>query len=72
MIKTSYEVQGTPAKSSVVNEALGVLKARATYDCPSYELSYRVAHRNGEIFIDTGNDKFQVIKITDIHWVRWR
>ena len=48
--------------------ALSVLKGIALFDSCSYELYHRIAEHDGKVFIDLGNEDWEVIEITAKGW----
>jgi hypothetical protein len=49
-------------------DAIASLEGKARYDCPKEEVFYRVAEKDGNIYLDLGDDKWQVVEITSTGW----
>ena len=47
---------------------ISVLAAKALYDCPQRETYYRIAECDHNIYIDLGNENWEVIKINEDGW----
>lgn len=63
-----YKATGKAANSEAISMALSVMEAKATFDSEQIELSNRFAMRDGVIYIDMGDSKWRVIKVTSAGW----
>jgi hypothetical protein len=68
LLRRFYDAQGKPPGTQALQEALGVLKARAQFDGPENPVSIRVGEHDGNIFVDLGNDSWQSVAITPTGW----
>ena len=51
-----------------LQEALGVLEARARFDGAERPVHVRVAEHEGKIYVDLANDNWEVVEITEENW----
>jgi len=58
-----------PPSAQALQDAIGVLAAKAQFDGQEISVAVRVAEHGGKIYIDLGNDKWSAVEI-DAH--RWR
>ena len=68
LMRGFYDAQGKPPGSQALQEALGVLKARAQFDGLENPVSIRVGEHDGNIYVDLGNDSWQSVEITPTGW----
>ena len=68
LLRRFYDAQGKPPGTQALQEALGVLTARAQFDGPENPVSIRVGEHDGNIFVDLGNDSWQSVAITPTGW----
>src|SRR5215211_599043 len=57
----------TPARapnSQLLNDALNTIRAMAIYDGPEVPVFVRVAEQEGDVYIDLGNENWDVVRIT--------
>jgi hypothetical protein len=54
--------------TSALKDALGLLEGRALYDGKEREVFVRMARRGDAIYLDLGNPKWEVVKITADGW----
>jgi hypothetical protein len=59
-----YSATERAANNEAISTALQVLEAKATFDMPQLVLSNRFAMRDSTIYIDMGDAKWRVVKIT--------
>lgn len=55
--------------ANATTEALLVLEAKAAHEGPEHEVHVRVAQRDGKIYIDLGNARWEVVEISPEGWV---
>jgi hypothetical protein len=68
LIKQFYDAFGKPPGAQAMQEALGLLEARAQIDGPEFELFIRVAGHAGRIYVDLVNADWQVVEIDTKGW----
>lgn len=54
--------------SQAVQDALGVLEGKALFEGPEAQVFTRLAEHEGNIYLDLGDDEWQVVKITSAGW----
>jgi hypothetical protein len=52
----------------VIQDALGTLEGNAIHGGPCYPVHVRLAERNDNIYLDLGNERFEVVEITPDGW----
>jgi hypothetical protein len=63
-----YERVGKPPSSQAMQDALGVLEARAQYDSAETQVFTRVAACGDSIYIDLCNDAWEAVEISGKGW----
>lgn len=63
-----YEKHRKPPSSQAMQDALGVLEARAQFESPTFPIFTRVAPTSNGIYIDLCNDGWEVVEITPEGW----
>jgi primase-polymerase (primpol)-like protein len=64
-----YQACGKAPGAQAIQDALGVLEGKATFEGPERHVYVRVAPGpNGEIYFDLGNDAWQAVEITAAGW----
>jgi hypothetical protein len=63
-----WEQSEKAPSSEALQAALNVLSAMAVHDGPEHPVAVRMAERNGAIFLDLADDKWQVVEITAQGW----
>ena len=63
-----YERTGKAASSQAVQDALGVLEAKANFDGEQHEVGVRLAEHNGNIYLDLADDKWRAVEIRPDGW----
>jgi hypothetical protein len=59
-----YEEHGKPPGAQALQDALGVLEAKALFEGEEHPVHVRVAEHEGAIYIDLANEAWEVVKIT--------
>lgn len=59
---------GQAVKPQVRSEALAVLEAQARFDSPTQPVHVRVAHHEGNMYLDLGNAAHEVVRVTRSGW----
>jgi hypothetical protein len=59
-----YRARNSVASSSAMEEANGIITAKAIFDGPTLDVHIRVAESNGDIYVDLGNERWEAIRIT--------
>lgn len=68
LLRRFYEAHGKAPGAQAVQDALGVLEARAQFEGQEHEVHVRVAHTNGAIYIDLCDDQWRAGEITPHGW----
>jgi hypothetical protein len=68
LLRRFYEAHGKAPGAQAVQDALGVLEARAQFEGQEQEVHVRVAHTDGAIYIDLCDDQWRAGKITSHGW----
>ena len=63
-----FEEHDKPPNAQALQDALGVLEARAQYDGPEVEVHVRVAEHDGAIYIDLADEEWRAVEITAEGW----
>jgi len=63
-----YREHGKPPGAQALQDALGVLEAKALFDGEEHEVHVRVAEHQGAIYVDLANNDWEAVKITDEGW----
>jgi hypothetical protein len=57
-----------PPGAQALQDALGLLEARAQFDGPEMEVHVRVAEHEDAIYVDLANERWEAVKITPAGW----
>jgi hypothetical protein len=68
MSRLYYEKTGDAPNSQAKSDAAGVLEGRAIYDGPEHPVHVRLAEHEGNIYLDLGNDRWEVVEIDAAGW----
>src|SRR5215218_8125342 len=68
LVRAYFERYDRPPGNQALQDALGLLEARAEFDGPEREVYIRVAGHAGNIYIDLANEDWQVVEITPSGW----
>ncbi|KXG76613.1 hypothetical protein AN618_15060 [Fervidicola ferrireducens] len=63
-----FEKHGKPPGSQALQDAIGVLEAKAQFDGPEYPVFTRIAEHDGKIYIDLANDTWEAVEISPVGW----
>ena len=63
-----YKETGGSANAQALQDALGVLNAKATFEGPENPVFLRVGAANGRTYVDLCNDKWEVVEIGPDGW----
>jgi hypothetical protein len=63
-----YEQFGKPPGAQALQDALGVIKAKALFDGEEHEVHVRVAENKNAIYVDLANDEWEAVEITAKGW----
>lgn len=63
-----FRAEGRAPSTQAMNDAIGTLEAKARFEGPKEEVHLRVALRGGKVYIDLGNDSWQVAEVTEDGW----
>ena len=67
-VRAYFERYDRPPGNQALQDALGLLEARAEFDGPEREVHVRVAGHAGNIYLDLANEDWQVVEITPSGW----
>jgi hypothetical protein len=68
LIRRFYEARRKPPGAQALQDALGVLEARARFDGPEHPVFIRVAQENETIYLDLCDEAWQAVEITAGGW----
>ena len=68
LVRAFFERYGRPPGAQALQDALGLLEARALFDGPQREIYVRVAGHGGNIYIDLANENWQIVEVTADGW----
>src|SRR5829696_6352880 len=68
LVRAYFERYDRPPGNQALQDALGLLEARALFDGPEREVYVRVAGHAANIYIDLANEDWQVVEITPAGW----
>jgi hypothetical protein len=68
LLRIFYNLQGKPPAAQSLQDALGVIEAKARFDSVEREVSVRVGEHGGNIYIDLCDANWQAIEITCGGW----
>lgn len=63
-----YEKHGKPPGSQALQDAVGVLEAKAQFDGPEYPVFTRLAEKDGRIYLDLGNETWEAVEVGPDGW----
>jgi hypothetical protein len=68
-LKRAYWIeQGFPPSTQALQDALGILDAKATFDCPEDQVFIRVGHKDGRTYLDLGDKTWAAVEIDGTGW----
>ncbi|MCF6096775.1 hypothetical protein L1766_07160 [Thermovorax subterraneus] len=59
-----FEKYRRPPGNQTLQDAIGVLEAKAQFDGPEYAVNIRIAQNAGKVYIDLANENWQIVEIT--------
>ncbi|MGF1472426.1 MAG: hypothetical protein ACFB50_11905 [Rubrobacteraceae bacterium] len=68
LVRAFFEQYDRPPGNQALQDALGLLEARADFDGPEREVFIRSAEHGGNIYIDLASDGWEVAEITATGW----
>lgn len=68
LLRKFYESQGKPPGTQALQDALGVLEAKAQFDGPELPVHVRLAEAEGKIYIDLGNEAWETVEVSPGGW----
>ncbi|HEX4952679.1 MAG TPA: hypothetical protein VF017_04705 [Thermoanaerobaculia bacterium] len=68
LVRLFYERFRKPPSAQALQDALGLLEARACFDGPEGSVYVRVAAEGGAVYLDLGNQAWEVVEITRAGW----
>ncbi|MDP9480361.1 MAG: DNA primase, partial [Actinomycetota bacterium] len=63
-----YEEFGRPPGAQALQDALGVVEAKALFEGEEISVHVRVAEHEGAIYVDLANDRWEAVRITERGW----
>jgi hypothetical protein len=63
-----YRDQGKAPNAQAMNDALTTIEGLGQFESPQAEIHVRVASHDGKIYLDLGNDGWEVVEITTAGW----
>jgi hypothetical protein len=63
-----YQAEKTAPRAQSIQDALGVITAKACFDGREETVFQRVAEHDGSLWIDLGNRAWQAVQITEYGW----
>jgi Bifunctional DNA primase/polymerase, N-terminal len=64
LVRDFFDRHGRPPGAQALQDALGLLEARAQFDGPEREVHVRVAEHGGNIYVDLANERWEAVEIT--------
>ncbi len=68
LVRAFFESYERPPGAQALQDALGLLEARAQFDGAEREVHGRVAEHGGAIYVDLANDRWEAVEITKDGW----
>jgi hypothetical protein len=68
LVMRFYQTYGKPPGTQALQDAIGVLEAKAQFESPQATLSLRVAEYQGRIYFDLCNAEWQAVEISSQCW----
>jgi hypothetical protein len=68
LVRGFFEQYDRPPGAQALQDALGLLEARAQFDGPEREVHVRVAGHKGAIYVDLANERWEAVEITTDGW----
>jgi DNA polymerase I-like protein with 3'-5' exonuclease and polymerase domains len=68
LVRRYYREHGKPPGAQALQDALGMLEAKALFEGEEHEVYVRVAEHQGAIYIDLANEAWEAVEITDEGW----
>ena len=68
LVRRFYEQYNRPPGTQALQEALGLLEARALFDGVEREVFVRIAEHDGAVYVDLANAQWEVVEITGSGW----
>lgn len=68
LVRRFYEQEDKPPGAQALQDALGVLEAKAQFDGPEVAVYTRLAEKDGAIYLDLADEAWQAVEITATGW----
>jgi hypothetical protein len=68
LVREFFQRYDRPPGAQALQDALGLLEARAQFDGPQREVHVRVAEHDGAIYVDLANERWEAVEITPAGW----
>lgn len=63
-----YKEHGKPPGNQALQDAIGVLEAKAQFEGPEYPVFTRIAEHEDKIYLDLANENWEVVEISPEGW----
>jgi hypothetical protein len=68
LVRAFFERYDRPPGAQALQDALGLLEARAQFDGPERDVHVRVAEHGGNIYVDLANEQWEAVEISTRGW----
>jgi len=68
LLRRFYAIEEKPPGAQAMQDAIGVLEAKAYFDGPEEVIHTRLAEKDGNIYVDLANDEWEVVEVTAQGW----
>jgi hypothetical protein len=68
LVRQFYDEHGKPPGSQALQDALGLLEAKAQFDGAEHAVYVRIADHEGIIYVDLANDRWEAVEISAGGW----
>src|SRR5262249_27252921 len=68
LVRAFYRVQRKPPSATALNDALGLIEARAIFDGPELAVHIRLAELGDNIYLDLCNSQWEAVEVTPAGW----
>jgi hypothetical protein len=68
LVRAFYLAREKPPGANALNDALGLIEAKAIFDGPELPVHIRLAELNGNIYLDVCNPQWEAVEVTPAGW----
>src|SRR5262249_20804114 len=68
LVRAFYRAKNKPPSATALNDALGLIEAKAIFDGPELPVHVRVAEMDGNIYLDLCNPEWEVVEVAPTGW----